>query len=208
MSLPSSKRAFTTIKKGFLKPVARRRIAISGRLRDPRRSMLLCVRTQIATLTLLLAASVSLRADIKLRAPAPPQADAQAVRVRRGGALTIPLRAHYGGGDMVSFAIEKRPQHGALSALRRLGDNRATIVYQNDPASSVAADRFTYVVKSSDRVSSPAEVTILIEEAPPKLRVPDRIEFAEIRAGESASRSFAIANAGGGVLEGRHRGAQ
>ena len=165
--------------------------------------MLLCVRTQIATLTLLLAASVSLRADIKLRAPAPPQADAQAVRVRRGGALTIPLRAHYGGGGMVSFAIEKRPQHGALSDLRRLGDNRATIVYQNDPASSVAADRFTYVVKSSDRVSSPAEVTILIEEAPPKLRVPDRIEFAEIRAGESASRSFAIANAGGGVLEGR-----
>jgi hypothetical protein len=107
------------------------------------------------------------------------------------------------GGGTVSFAVGKHPEHGALSDLRLLGDNRATIIYQNDPASSVARDGFSYVVKSSDRVSSPAEVTILVDEAPPKSRVPDRIEFAEVRAGESASRAFTITNAGGGMLEGR-----
>ncbi len=173
-------------------------------MRDARGPVHPCLQSWIAvSLTLLFAASASLWADIKLPAPAPPQADPQTVHVVRGGAATIPLRAHYGGGGTVSFSIVKRPEHGTLSDLRLLGDNRANINYQNDGSAPATRDRFTYVVKSSDRVSSPAEVTILVEEAPPKLRVPDQIEFREIRAGESATQNFVITNAGGGVLEGR-----
>ncbi len=71
-------------------------------------------------------------------------------------------------------------------------------------ARAVAPDDFSYVVRASgDQVSSPAEVRILVEEAPPRLHVPERIEFGEIMAGESETRQLAITNQGGDWLEGR-----
>lgn len=154
-------------------------------------------------LVFFLAAAAIIRGDITLPVPPPPQADVQQVRVQRGGSVTIPLRAHYGGSGTVSFSIASKPRRGILSDLRLLGDNRAEITYRNDGAESTASDAFTYVAKSSNGVSSPAEVSILVEEPPAKMRVPDRIDFGEVMAGESESRSLHIANEGGGVLEGR-----
>lgn len=153
---------------------------------------------------LLLLASAQLHADIKLPAPAPPQADAQSIRVWRGGQTIIPLRGHDAGNGSVTFWIARSPGHGKLSNLRSLGDNRATITYANDGARPAAPDGFSYVVKSSrGQVSSPAEVRILVEEPPARLRVPARIDFAEIMAGETETRQLPITNEGGGVLEGR-----
>jgi hypothetical protein len=122
----------------------------------------------------------------------------------RGDATTIPPRGHHGGSGTVTFWIVQRPNHGKLSGLRLLGDNRATINYENDGAKSVGADHFSYVVKTSgDQVSSPAEVRIFVEEPPRKLQVPGRIEFDQIMAGESETRQLTITNEGGGLLEGR-----
>ena len=129
------------------------------------------ISTQIA---LLLLATV-LQADITLPTQAPPQADAQTARVWRGGQTTIPLRAHFGGQGTVTFRIVQRPEHGKLSDLRLVGDNRATITYENDGVESVTSDRFRYVVKvGGDRTSSAAEVRITVEEAPARMVVPGK----------------------------------
>ncbi len=155
----------------------------------------------------LLGLTMPLRADITLPTTAPslpPQADAQAVRVSRGQRVTIPLRGHHSGSGGLTFWIVDAPTHGSLSDLRLLGDNRATIVYQNDGAEPAADDRFSYLVKASgDRVSSPAEVRIAVDEPPPHLEVPGRIEFDPLVGGESQTRDLTITNDGGGVLEGR-----
>lgn len=162
------------------------------------------MKRQIATLAALLSLVARLQADITLPAQAPPQADAQVVHVWRGEQTTIPLRAHYGGSGTVTFWIVERPEHGELSELHLLGENRATITYQNDGAEDVTSDGFRYVVKAGgDRTSSPAEVRITVAERPARMDVPARIEFDEIMAGASASRPMAITNDGGGVLEGR-----
>ena len=146
----------------------------------------------------------ALHADIILPTQAPPQADPQEGRVWRGKQTTILLRGHSGGGGSLTFRIVHRPEHGNLSPVRLIGDNRAEIVYQNDGAGSVESDRFRYVVKSNDgRISSPAEVRILVEDVPARMVVPARIEFDEIEAGKSESRILAITNDGGGTLEGR-----
>ena len=156
------------------------------------------------TLITLLALASGIRADITIPREAPPQADAYAARVWRGGQTVIPLRAHYGGGGTVTFWIVQRPEHGKLSDLRLLGDNRATINYENDGAEAVASDGFRYVAKvDGARTSSPAEVRITVEEAPARMVVPGRLEFGEIMAGENGTRPLPITNEGGGVLEGR-----
>jgi hypothetical protein len=162
------------------------------------------IKKQISALAALLFLVADLQADITLPRQAPPQAEAQTVRVWRGEQTTIPLRAHYGGTGTVAFAIVQRPEHGELTELRLLGDNRATVTYQNDGAEGVMSDGFRYVVKAGgERVSSPAEVRISVEERPPRMVLPGKVEFDEIVAGTSASRPLAITNEGGGVLEGR-----
>ena len=104
----------------------------------------------------------------------------------------------------MTFWISQRTDHGKLSDLRLLGDNRAMINYQNDGSEAVATDRSSYVVRTSgDQVSSPAEVRIFVEEPPPRMQVPGRIEFEDIMAGASETRPLTITNEGGGVLEGR-----
>ncbi len=169
--------------------------------------MHLRVRRRGAAVIALLLSLSSLRADITLPTAAPsppPQADSLTVRILRGERIIIPLRGHHGGSGSVTFWIAEPPTHGTLLELRVLGDNRATVVYQNDGAEPAASDRFTYLVKtSSDRASSPAEVRIVVEEPPPHLQVPGRIGFDQIMAGESQTRDLAITNSGGGVIEGR-----
>ena len=87
------------------------------------------------------------------------------------------------------------PPHRRQSRGNRLRKRRAE---------SIDSDRFRYVVKTNDgRISSPAEVRILVEDVPAKIVVPAKIEFDEIEAGESESRLLRIANEGGGILEGR-----
>ncbi|MGI8432425.1 MAG: hypothetical protein ACR2MW_09075 [Chthoniobacterales bacterium] len=118
--------------------------------------------------------------------------------------MIIPLRGHHGGSGGLTFWIVDAPTHGSLSDLRLLGDNRATIVYQNAGVEPAADDRFSYLVKASgDRVSLPAEVRIGVDEPPPHLEVRGRIKFDQLVAGESQTRDLTITNDGGGVLEGR-----
>jgi hypothetical protein len=146
----------------------------------------------------------ALQADITLPVQAPPQADPQSARVLRGQQTTILLRGHSGSGGSLTFRIVQRPKHGTLSPVRLLGDNRAEIAYENDGAELIEGDHFRYVVKANDgRISSPAEVRILVEDVPAKMVVPARIEFDEIEAGTSQSRVLSITNEGAGILEGR-----
>lgn len=91
------------------------------------------VQRRIAGASTLLFLANALRADITVPVPPPPQADAQAVRGLARRRDDVPLRSHHGGGA-VTFWIVQRPDHGKLSDLRLLGDNRATINYQNDGA--------------------------------------------------------------------------
>ncbi|MDQ3547145.1 MAG: hypothetical protein M3429_11625 [Verrucomicrobiota bacterium] len=137
---------------------------------------------------------IALRADISLPTAAPsppPQADDHALRLWRGDRATIPLRGHHSGSGTVTFWIVDPPAHGTLSELRLLGDNRATIVYQNHGAEPAANDRFTYLVRTSgNRVSSVAEVKIVVDEPPPHLQAPGRIEFDQIVAGESRTGNY------------------
>lgn len=147
--------------------------------------------------------ATALQADITLPTQAPPQADPQRAPVLRGNQITILLRGHNGGGGSLTFRIVQRPEHGKLSPVHLLGDDRAEIVYENDGAEA-ESDHFRYVVKANDgRISSPAEVRILVQDVPARMAVPARIEFGEIEAGESQSRVLGITNEGGGVLEGR-----
>ena len=162
------------------------------------------VTKRILVRTAFLLLATELQADITLPGQGPPQADALTVRVWRGEQATIPLRAHYGGTGTVTFAIVQRPEHGELSELRLLGDNRAIVTYQNDGAEGVTSDGFRYVVKAGgERVSSPAEVRISVQERPPRMVLPSKMDFQEIMAGASESRPLAITNEGGGVLRGR-----
>lgn len=169
--------------------------------------MHLRVERRAAAVIALLLSVLPLRADITLPTAAPsppPQADALSVRIVRGDRIIIPLRGHHGGSGSVTFWIVEPPTHGTLFELRVLGDNRATIVYQNDGAEPATNDRFTYLVKTSgNRASSAAKVKIVVDEPPPHLQVPGRIEFDQIMAGESQPRDLTITNSGGGVLEGR-----
>ncbi len=150
---------------------------------------------------------VPLWADITLPTAAPsppPQADALTVRILRGERTLIPLRGHHSGSGSVTFWIVDPPTHGTLIELRVLGDNRATVVYQNNGAEPAVNDRFTYLVRTSaNRASSQAEVRITVDEPPPRLQVPGQIEFDQIVAGQSQARELKITNEGGGVLEGR-----
>src|SRR5947207_1457595 len=91
----------------------------------------------ISALIALLFLATGLRADITLPTRASPQADAETVRVLRGGKTVIPLRGHDGGGGTVTFWIVEVPKHGKLSELHLVGDNRAAITYKNDGAESV-----------------------------------------------------------------------
>ncbi len=159
---------------------------------------------RISAQTAFLFLATGLQADISLPLQAPPQAEPQLARVWRGGQTTIPLRAHYGGGGIISFGIVQKPEHGHLSELRLRSDNRATILYENDGQESVSSDGFRYTVKAGgDRTSSPAEVRITVEEPPARIMVPGIIAFDEIMAGESKIRPLTIKNEGGGVLAGR-----
>ncbi len=182
-------------------------VVSARQFRHGRRAMTRGIRRRFCAFGALLFLVAVAQADITLPSAAPsppPQADAFTIRILRGDRMIIPLRGHHGGSGTVTFWIVDPPTHGTLSELRVLGDNRATIVYQNDGAESVANDRFTYLVKTSgNRVSSAAEVTIIVEEPPAHLQVPGRIEFEQTMAGESQTRDLAITNDGGGVLEGR-----
>jgi hypothetical protein len=151
----------------------------------------------------LLLAGRSLLGDITLPANPGPQADSAVAVVRRGESTTILLRAHYGGAGGLFFQIIKPPAHGKVLDLRVLSDRRAEIVYESNRAEDFASDRFSYAVRVGDRLSSPAEVRISIEEPPPALHAPAEIDFGEVMAGDSATRSLTLANTGGGVLEGR-----
>ena len=131
------------------------------------------VTKRILVRTAFLLLATELQADITLPGQGPPQADALTVRIWRGEQVTIPLRAHYGGTGTVTFAIVQRPEHGKLSELRLLGDNRAVVTYQNDGAEGVTSDGFRYVVKAGgERVSSAAEVRISVQERPPRMVLP------------------------------------
>jgi len=161
-------------------------------------------KSRILAQTAFLFVATALRADITLPAQAAPLADAQNTRVLRGKQTTILLRGHYGGGGSLRFRIVQGPEHGKLSQVHLVGENLAEIAYENDGAESVDSDRFRYVAKTNDgRISSPAEVQIVVENLPARLGVPAKVEFDEIQAGESESRPLAISNEGGGILEGR-----
>ncbi|CAN5420853.1 hypothetical protein BH20VER3_BH20VER3_17490 [soil metagenome] len=141
------------------------------------------------------------RADISLPAPPPPQADNDTAQVQRGGRGTIPLLGH--GSSSLRFSILQPPEHGTLSNLRLLSDNRAAVDYQHDGLESSEGDQFSYTVRTSgNRISEPAGVRISIEEPPARMRLPPRLDFGEINAGESQLRPLRIANEGGGRLEG------
>lgn len=161
--------------------------------------------SRIALPALLLASVLpfSARADIRLPGGAPPQVDAVAARVLRGGSVSIGLRGHFGGAGAVIFRISRPPSHGKLSQLRATGGNGATILYTSVAGDPESSDDFAYVIEAGGRASSPAEVHIEIDDPPAKLQTIEALDFGEIQAGQSAVRELPITNSGGGRLQGK-----
>jgi len=140
--------------------------------------------------------------DIRLQSTPPPQVDALNARAMRGQTTKIMLRAHHHGSGTIWFHVEQSPRHGKVSDPRPIDDNQAEVIYQNDGTEAVGTDRFTYVVRADNQVSSPAEVRIQIEEPAPQLQVPARFDFDPILTGETEIRPLTITNNGGGLLSG------
>jgi hypothetical protein len=127
--------------------------------------------------------------------------------IRRGQMIAVPLRARTTAeADLVTFQIVKRPGMAGSPISRLLGDNRE--VRSPTEAITSRGDRRGHFslcgsIRGSGRISSPAEVRIAIEEPPPRIELPSRIDFEPILRVRQRLARIVIRNAGGGVAQGR-----
>ena len=136
----------------------------------------------------------------------PPQGRDITVEVPRGGQATLALEGFDRNRRPLTFGIDPRrgPSWGTLGAIRPAGENRATVTYRHRDDDSSTIDEFYYTIRlASGGMPGRAKVTVRIIDAPPFLVAPPALDFGEIIVGDPAPvLDLAMANLGGGVLEG------
>jgi len=138
----------------------------------------------------------------------PPVATSTNVSVWRGDRVPVTMRGFFGN-NPVEYRIDRRPRHGALSAVIQPDPDRVSVstdgslVYTHDNSEESTSDEFTFRARAvrGGGLSAPATVRITIMDRPPVLAAPATLNFTAA-AGESMTRLLGLTNAGGGLLEG------
>lgn len=168
-----------------------------------------------AAAALLLAAAVSVRADIQQtrqrKLPAnrallslPPNGVEQTVQVNVGSRVDITLEAHGQVGKTIAFIVRDQPAHGTLTDLHMLSRNTASITYAQDPGDPAESDQFTYAVQARGSVvSAPTAVPIQIVPLPARLvATPPELDFGAVDVGKTSRAQVTIENTGGSPATG------
>ncbi|MFV0416658.1 MAG: hypothetical protein ACK5NG_09865 [Chthoniobacterales bacterium] len=138
--------------------------------------------------------------------PSPPIAKNIDVNIYVGEAIDIPLQALGRSSTQARFLLRSYPSAGNLAKITpsKTKPGHATVHYQHRKGGAPGTtDSFTYAVQSSDSpVSAPGKVRIHILERPPAFELPKLIDFGEVISGRTTTKTFTIANRGGGVVAG------
>ena len=134
--------------------------------------------------------------------PTPPQPVEQKVTVKRGGSVDIPLRIYGTRAQTLSWIIRQQAAHGKLSGIRSTAPETAVVTYRPPADLRIVSDRFTFSARSTEGVSAPVEVSIVIADEPPQLSVPAELDFGTLLIGASATKLLEFTNGGGGIAEG------
>jgi hypothetical protein len=127
------------------------------------------------------------------------------VKVLRGGACEVPLRAISPDGYDVEFEIVSQPRSGELSAQQRISKSSVSYFYTHDGNKNSTQDSFRFKCKSGPHKAwGYANVTIRVEEPPPRFESNvSALDFGSVFLGKNSTKTVRIKNAGGGLLQGR-----
>ena len=127
----------------------------------------------------------------------------QAVSTQVGCPVTIVLTAAGRTVEPLEFLIRQQPQLGTLGEVRRIGGNKASVIYTPRSKIHVGSDSFTFAVQSFDSpVSAAARIWVKIVEVPPAFECPHELDFGEVLLGKKAVLPLLLENTGGGVVSG------
>lgn len=127
------------------------------------------------------------------------------IKVLRGGACEVPLRAISPDGYDVEFEIVSQPRSGSLSGPERNSKSSVSYFYTHNGKRNSAPDSFRFKARSGPQKAwGYANATIRIEEPPPIfVAAPASLDFGTVFLGETRTLPVSIKNAGGGLLQGR-----
>ena len=131
------------------------------------------------------------------------------VKVGRGGACEVTVRAISSHGYDVEFEIDSGPSEGSLSRPRsdprRKPSDTVSYLYTHNGKKGIYEDSFRVKAKAGPHKAwGYANVTICIEEPPERFKAdPPSLDFGSVFLGESHTLPVRITNIGGGKLQGR-----
>ena len=127
------------------------------------------------------------------------------VKVLRGGACEVPLRAISPQGFNVKFEIVSEPRAGSISGPQRNSKSSVSYFYTHNGKKNSSPDSFRIKAQSGPQKAwGYAKVTILVEEPPPRFAADvSSLDFSSVFLGESRTLPVRIKNAGGSQLQGR-----
>jgi hypothetical protein len=134
--------------------------------------------------------------------PPPPEPNPVQIDVPRGQAVLITLSAYSLTSPIIRYRIKRPPRSGRLGTPKVVSASTGVVLYHPPEGSGPGEDNFSYQVQSQAGVSAPADVEIKITDKDPMLITPGDIEFGQVLAGQSVSRTLDMQNIGGGVVEG------
>jgi hypothetical protein len=132
----------------------------------------------------------------------PPEPVPVNVRVKRGGAIDIPLRVFGVPSQQLTYRIRELPESGKLSGPQMIARGIGVVTYQHSGDRAAENDHFLYAVRTADGVSASVRVNIIIVDDPPKLSVLEDWDFGTIIIGSTATKEITLTNLGGGLLNG------
>ena len=130
------------------------------------------------------------------------------VKVGRGGACEVTVRAISSHGYDVEFEIDSGPSEGSAKVprldLRRKPSDPVSILYTHNGKKGIYEDSFRVKAKAGPHKAwGYANVTIRIEEPPERFKAdPPSLDFGSVFLGESHTLPVRITNIGGGKLQG------
>lgn len=170
---------------------AKSRIVLSCATRASRFSFLL------AFCALCLAPVAGAREKRPVLPPPPPQPVPLTLKVARGETIELPLAIYGSQKELVTFVLRSKPAHGGVTRVHPTSRETATVSYKPPADLAVKKERLTYAARTAAGFSAPALIEIEIEDAPPKLTVPDVIDFGSILPGKTKEMPLEMTNEGG-----------